>query len=138
MKDWEFRDYIGWVLRLFFFQIILMVFQLIGLLLIRWYTRKRELAADLRGAQIVGVDNMLATLKKLLALENRDWVVDGIDLTEDERMPQGEPNSLSALKFNPEKKKRGILDWFRTHPRLEERIARLEKLKREQGSAGII
>ncbi|CAG8822270.1 5185_t:CDS:2, partial [Racocetra persica] len=49
--------------------------------------------------------------------------VDGIDLTEDENTKAtGEPNSVSLLKFNPEKKKRGLLELFRTHPRLEERI----------------
>ena len=75
----------------------------------------------------MGVDNVLATLHKLLELENKAWVVDGVDLTEDENTSRGgEPNSISLLKFNPEKKKRGILDLFRTHPRLEERIERLE------------
>ncbi|CAG8825428.1 27055_t:CDS:2, partial [Racocetra persica] len=44
----------------------------------------------------------------------------------------GEPNSVSLLKFNPEKKKRGLLELFRTHPRLEERIERLEKLKKQR------
>jgi Zn-dependent protease with chaperone function len=58
--------------------------------------------------------------------------VDGIDLTEDENIQQGEPNSVSLLKFNPEKKKRGLLDLFRTHPPLEERIKRLEKLRKRK------
>ncbi|CAG8530647.1 14274_t:CDS:2 [Cetraspora pellucida] len=53
-------------------------------------------------------------------------LVDGIDLTEDENTKAtGEPNSVSLLKFNPEKKKRGLLELFRTHPRLEERIERI-------------
>lgn len=86
----------------------------------------------------MGVDSMLATLQKLLALENKAWVVDGIDLTEDENVQQGEPNSLSLLKFNPEKKKRGFLDLLRTHPTLEERIERLENLKKKKNSTGII
>ncbi|CAG8534883.1 11103_t:CDS:2 [Diversispora eburnea] len=59
-------------------------------------------------------------------------IVDGVDLTEDENVQQGEPNSISLLKFNPEKKKRGLLDLFRTHPTLEERIERLEKLKKQR------
>ena len=74
---------------------------------------------------------MLSTLRKLLSLENKKWVVDGIDLTKDENILQGEPNSISLLKFNPEKKKKSLLDLFRTHPTLEERIGRLESLKRK-------
>ncbi|CAH1755672.1 7409_t:CDS:2 [Entrophospora sp. SA101] len=65
-------------------------------------------------------------------------VVDGVDLTEDENVQQGEPNSIALLKFNPEKKKRGLLDLFRTHPTLEERIERLEKLKKQQKLLGIV
>ncbi|CAI2180340.1 6196_t:CDS:2 [Funneliformis geosporum] len=66
-------------------------------------------------------------------------VVDGIDLTEDENTKTtGEPNSVALLKFNPEKKKRSLLDLFRTHPTLEQRIERLEKLKRQRTLSGII
>jgi len=120
------------------FRLIAGIFRLIGVIIILWYNRKREYAADLRGAEIVGVDDMLATLRKLLALENKSWVVDGIDLTEDENVPGGEPNSLALLKFNPKKKKRGLLDLFRTHPALEDRIERLERLKRQKSGIGII
>ena len=121
-----------------FFYIITAIVRLIGILFIFWYTRKRELAADKRGAEIVGIDNMLAALRKLLELENKAWVVDGIDLTEDENVQQGEPNSISLLKFNPEKKKKSLLDLFRTHPTLEDRIDRLEKLKRKKKLSGIV
>jgi heat shock protein HtpX len=126
-------------LKMVVFQIITVIVRLIGIMIVFWYNRKRELAADLRGAQIVGVDNMLAALQKLLELENKAWIVDGIDLTEDENTKgHGEPNSISLLKFNPEKKKRGLLELFRTHPRLEERIERLEKLKKQQKLPGIV
>ena len=65
--------------------------------------------------------------------------MDGIDLTEDENTQQaGEPNSVSLLKFNPEKKSKGLLDLFRTHPTLEERIERLERLKKESNTPGIV
>ena len=120
------------------FQIITGIVRLIGILIVLWYTRKRELAADKRGAEIVGVDDMLAALRKLLELENKSWVVEGVDLTEDENVQQGEPNSIALLKFNPEKKKRGLLDLFRTHPTLEERIERLEKLKGQRKLPGIV
>jgi heat shock protein HtpX len=127
------------IIKMIIFQIITAIVRLIGILFVLWYNRKRELAADKRGAEIVGIDDMLAALRKLLELENKAWMVDGIDLTEDDRTKgQGEPNSISLLKFNPEKKKRGLLDLFRTHPTLEERIERLEKLKKQQKLLGIV
>ncbi|MCE8163597.1 MAG: M48 family metalloprotease [Candidatus Moeniiplasma glomeromycotorum] len=127
------------IFKIIFFQIITAMVRLMGILIVLWYNRKRELAADKRGAEIVGVNDMMAALQKLLELENRAWVVDGIDLTEDENVQQGEPNSISLLKFNPEKKKKGsLLDLLRTHPRLEQRIERLEKLKREKNLPGIV
>jgi Zn-dependent protease with chaperone function len=48
------------------------IMRLLGILIIFWYNRKRELDADLQGAKIVGLDNMLKTLRKLLYLENKD------------------------------------------------------------------
>ncbi|CAI2161760.1 1320_t:CDS:2 [Funneliformis geosporum] len=132
----------GQIIRKFFlvilFHIITAIFRLIGIMVILWYNRKREYAADLKGAEIIGVNDMLSTLRKLLALENKSWVVDGIDLTEDENVQGGEPNSISLLKFNPEKKKRGLLDLFRTHPTLEDRIERLEKLKSKKNNVGVV
>jgi Zn-dependent protease with chaperone function len=128
---------ISFIFKYLLFRIITNIVRFIGILLVLRYNRKRELAADLQGAKIVGVNTMLVTLKKLLALENKAWVVDGIDLTEDENVQQGEPNSLSLLKFNPEKKKRGFLDLLRTHPTFEERIERLENLKKKKNSTGI-
>ena len=129
----------GRIVRRFFlmilFHIIAGIFRLIGVMIIFWYNRKREYAADLKGAEIVGVDDMLATLRKLLELENKAWVVDGIDLTEDENVQGEEPNSLSLLKFNAGKKSRGLLDLFRTHPTLEDRIKKLEKLKKKKSGA---
>jgi heat shock protein HtpX len=125
-------EFISWIFKFVFFQMVANIMRLLGILIIFWYNRKRELDADLQGAKIVGLDNMLKTLRKLLYLENKDWIVDGIDLTEDEIIQQGEPNSVSLLKFNPENKKRGFLDLFRTHPPLEERIKRLEKLRKRK------
>ena len=62
---------IRWLFSLIFFQIITSILRLVGILIILGYNRRREFAADLRGAKIVGVENMLATLRKLLALENK-------------------------------------------------------------------
>ena len=65
------EDFVRFILAMILFQIITGILRLIGILIVFWYNRKRELAADLRGAKIVGVDSMIATLRKLLALENK-------------------------------------------------------------------
>ena len=73
---------------------------------------------------------VIACLRKLVYLESKAWAVDKTaSFTEDENMPQGEPNSISLLKFNLGKKKYNILDLFSTHPHLEERLRRLERIK---------
>jgi heat shock protein HtpX len=65
-------DFVRLFLGMILFQIITGIFRLIGMLFVLWYNRKRELAADLRGAKIVGVNDMLATLRKLSALEKKN------------------------------------------------------------------
>jgi len=97
---------------------------------------------------MVGYDCMIDTLKKLLALEKKEESLD--DFLPEERAPedelgfeesekqandyQPEPNSISLLKVSSGKKKSDwLLELFRTHPPLEARIARLERLKKRRG-----
>jgi len=110
------------------------VLRMISILIILAFIRSRELKADRLGAKIAGVDTMIGSLKKLISLEKKDWIVDGVDLSEaDEeqlkREQNSEPTSIQVSKFNPQQKKNWLLDLFRTHPPLEERIDRLERLR---------
>lgn len=136
------KGQVDWGALIFFYilyHIISAILRVIGMLFIFAFIRSRELKADQKGAEIVGADTMIATLRKLMSLEKKDWIVDGLDLSEnDEAQLQqeqaSEPTSIQVSKFNPQRKKNWLLDLFRTHPRLEERIKKLEKLKQKKGN----
>lgn len=140
----------SWLLRLIFavliYHIVTTILRIITILLVCWFVRKRELKADQKGAKIVGYDTMITTLTKLLELEKREESLD--DFLEEESSKedelgfeesgrqvndyQKEPNSISLLKFSTGKKKSDwLLELFRTHPPLEERIKRLKKLRQK-------
>lgn len=86
------------------------LFTLLGSILVAAYSRSREYRADVGGAKYAGREKMIGALAKLQR---------GIDL-QDDRAP-----SLSAFKISH---RDGWLSVFSTHPPLEERIARLQKL----------
>ncbi|CAJ0748902.1 23170_t:CDS:2 [Entrophospora sp. SA101] len=65
-------------------------------------------------------NTLIAFSSNLINSMNMNEIKGVVDLTEDENTKgHGEPNSISLLKFNPEKKKKGLLDLFRTHPHRE-------------------
>jgi len=129
--------------------IVTIILRIIALLIVCWVTRKRELKADRKGAEIIGTDRMIATLKKLLALEKKEESLDDflpeektseddLDFEEFKKQSndyQKEPNSISLLKISTGKKKSDwLLELFRTHPPLEERIAALKKSKKQRSN----
>ncbi len=88
-----------------FFQI---AFGFLGMIVVNWYSRKREFRADSGGAALAGKDKMIAGLQ---ALKDRMNVVDN-------SQPQ-----LAALKISS--KPKGFAAMFSTHPPLAERIEAL-------------
>jgi heat shock protein HtpX len=130
------------------YYIVSFILRIIAVIIVCWATRKRELKADRKGAQIVGYDCMIGTLKKLLILEKKEESLDDFlpeEKTEEDELGfeegqkqandyQKEPNSISLLKVSSGKKKSDwLLELFRTHPPLEERIAELKRLKKIKG-----
>jgi heat shock protein HtpX len=90
-----------------FAKLIALILNLMTKILLFSYIRKRELLADLGGAKIFGIETMINSLKRMLYFENKNWIVDGVDMTEGEKFE--EINSLSTtslLKLNPKKKRR--------------------------------
>lgn len=84
------------------------VFMLLANIVIFWFSRRREYAADSGSAHLVGSRKMIAALKKL----------------GQPRGPQKElPESIEAFGINSLKKD----SLFSTHPSLENRIAALEQ-----------
>lgn len=87
-----------------------MAFMVLGSIVVRWFSRYREYRADAGGAKYAGKQNMIDALK---ALMNPNPIT-----AEDDR-----EDGLNTLKISNHKN--AFLDLFRTHPKLEDRIARL-------------
>jgi heat shock protein HtpX len=87
------------------------VFSMLGMFVVAWFSRAREFRADAGGAAIAGRGNMIAALQRLA--QNQALV--------DYSQPQ-----LVTLKINGGKPT-GILALMRTHPPLEDRIAALQR-----------
>lgn len=104
-KDSE-RGGISYVFTIIVLQIL---FGILAGLVINWFSRKREFAADLGGAQFVGKQKMIAALKKLQTLSEK------IDTNQE---------AFSTLKISD--KPHRFLKLFSTHPPLEQRIQKLQ------------
>lgn len=83
-------------------------FMTLGNIVIFWFSRKREYAADSGSAQLVGSRKMIAALRKLQQPHGPE---------------KGLPDSIEAFGIASEKKD----SLFSTHPSLENRIAALEQ-----------
>ncbi len=84
-------------------------FSFLGMFVVAWFSRQREFRADKGGAQYAGKFKMIAALKRLQQK---------IDLIDDSS------DSVKAMKISSQK---GFLNFLSTHPRLEDRIAALER-----------
>jgi heat shock protein HtpX len=85
------------------------VFAFLGMFVVAWFSRAREVRADAGAAVLSSRQNMIAALQRLQM--NKGLV--------DESQPQ-----LQAMKINGGK---GFLSLISTHPPLEERIAALQR-----------
>ena len=97
------------MLTVFAFEI---VFGFIGMFIIAWFSRNREFRADRGGAQLAGKSAMINALKRL-QLQHAG----------------GEPDEVSHQSFDTMKisNKKKVLSLLSTHPKLEDRIAALER-----------
>jgi heat shock protein HtpX len=86
------------------------VFSLLGMIVVAWFSRAREFRADEGGATIAGRGNMIAALQRLQ--QNQALV--------DTSQPQ-----LATMKISGGKA--GFMALISTHPPLEVRIAALQK-----------
>ena len=89
------------------------LFSILGMIVIAWFSRKREFKADFGGAQLAGKSSMVSALAALKrAYENP--------------LPEGEetPKSIAAFKIS---NKGGFLEVFSTHPPLDVRIQALQQ-----------
>lgn len=98
----------------FFYQIIVMVFEMIfmvlGMIVISAFSRYREFRADAGGAELAGKDKMIHALQALKkTIEIRD--------------PRADKQAYQAMKISAPS---GMAKLFASHPPLDERIARLQ------------
>lgn len=88
--------------------VLQMVFGILASMIVMWFSRAREYRADAAGADLAGRQNMIAALERL----RRD------------QFPSDMPQSLAAFGIHPGQG--GLTALLRSHPPLEERIARLQ------------
>ncbi|MDX9730728.1 MAG: protease HtpX [Bdellovibrionales bacterium] len=94
------------------------VFMFLGSIVVMWFSRQREFRADKGGAQYAGRDAMISALKSLQSMSERNYQV-----TE---QTEAKP-AFASMKISSGKRPGGLADLLRTHPTLEDRIARLER-----------
>ncbi len=93
------------------------IFGLIVSIILAWYSRIREYAADKdSGLKYSSLDNMISALKKL------KFIVENINI-----QPDSNNDTVATLKIYNFAGK--LLNLFSTHPPLEDRIKKLEKMR---------
>ncbi len=85
------------------------VFSFLGMFVVAYFSRVREFRADKGGAQYAGKHKMIAALKRL------QQKIDFVDDSQD---------AVKTLKISS---KKGLMNFLSTHPKLEDRIAALER-----------
>ena len=89
------------------------LFSFLGMIVIAWFSRKREFKADQGGAQLAGKSSMISALSALQRVYENP-------LAEGEETPK----SIAAFKIS---NKSSFLEVFSTHPPLEVRIQTLRQ-----------
>jgi heat shock protein HtpX len=95
---------IGYWVATFVAEIVLGI---LAMLIVQWFSRRREFRADQGGASLAGRDRMVSALRRLGQGEGSNL-----------------PDSMAAFGISP--KRSGVLALFSSHPPIEERIARLQ------------
>jgi heat shock protein HtpX len=105
----------GGALQWILVMVFQIVFSILGLIVVNWFSRWREFRADAGGARLAGRQNMIGALRALQRLHDPEVIA-----AEAQHHP-----AFQALKISGPHGGFGAL--FASHPPLEERIARLEQ-----------
>jgi heat shock protein HtpX len=84
------------------------VLGILAMMIVQWFSRRREFSADEGGASLAGRSNMINALRRQGGSE-----------------PSNLPESMAAFGITP--RRAGFLSLFSSHPPIEERIARLQQ-----------
>jgi heat shock protein HtpX len=96
-------------------QVFQIVFSILGLIVVCWFSRVREFRADAGGARLAGRENMISALRALGRMNDPKVVA----------MEAQHSQAFQSLKIAAPQSR--FLALFSTHPPIEERIARLEQ-----------
>ena len=88
------------------------VLGILASVIVMWFSRKREFRADEMGARLAGTGAMISALDRL---------------RREAELPDEMPDSMYAFGIN-QGVRSGLADLFRSHPKIEERIAALQQL----------
>lgn len=103
------------MLRNLIYNIVAVVFTILGSLIVNYFSRQREYRADAGGARYSSPEKMTAALQRLQLISGRPAVANSEE-------GQGR-DDLAVMKISG--KTSGVMALFMTHPPLEERIAAL-------------
>jgi len=109
------RDSGGGMINFLLVMVFQIVFSMLGMIVVAWFSRWREFRADAGGATFAGRQSMVDALRGLQRLQNPEAVA----------AEAQHAQSFQALKIYGNRT--GFAALFATHPPLEERIARLEQ-----------
>jgi heat shock protein HtpX len=104
----------GWM-QFLLIQVFQIVFSILGMIVVSWFSRQREFRADAGGARLAGRQNMISALRELGRLNDPE-----IAAAEAQRA-----QSFQSLKISSPP--HGLMALFASHPPIAERIARLEQ-----------
>jgi len=114
MRSRDDRDNGGGWMQFLLAQLFQVVFSILGLIVVCWFSRAREFRADAGGARLAGRENMINALRALARLNHPELAA-----AEAQRS-----QAFQSLKISG--RPSGFLALLSTHPPMEERIARLE------------
>lgn len=106
-----------YMMQFIFRMLFEIVFSMLGMVVVAWFSRKREYRADAGGARLAGKAGMISALNAL----KRNYELPPA---------QNEPAMVAALKIGSNRRG-GLFALFATHPPLDDRIAAL------QGTSGV-
>jgi heat shock protein HtpX len=104
-----------------------MLVNLLGTLLVMALSRYREYSADRTGSIITGAPSQLATA--LMKISGLIQVIPERDLRQVQH--------ANAFFFIPAAHGAGLIEMFSTHPSVEKRVARLQRLQQELESGAV-
>ena len=126
MRGNDRRGGLGFWGRFMLIQFFQVVFGLLAMIPLGWFSRYREYRADAGSAKLVGTRKMILALEKLQL--HYEAMTQKLAKGKDEQgtMMGAEPESIAAFKISG--RRRGFLALFSTHPPLEQRIAALRNM----------